>query len=556
MRRDKGAVPALLLAVGALSAALWLVAASALAQDAQSATRPAARSDAARPDTQKGDTARAPATSNRLPADSRTTQALVSGGRTLHFTATAGALPITNPQGRVLAEIAYVAYTLDGGETKQRPVTFAFNGGPGSASTWLHLGGLGPWRVPLTPAMAQPSVVPTLLVNAESWLDFTDLVFIDPVGTGFSRVVTETSPAAGGQSQGGAQPSGGGGGRGAGNREEGGPRWFWSVAGDVESFADFIQSWLKRNDRLASPKMLVGESYGGFRGPRIAHLLQRQRGVGINAMILISPVLDFESRRGGHLPIYFANLLPSIAAAALERRNVEPSRAGLKEIEDYARGDYLLDLLRGPRNTAAVDRVVARVADAAGLPVDNVRRHGGRLGAIAYMREVNGPERRVASLYDVSMTGFDPYPSAPGSRFDDPFTTGLSAPLTSAMLEIYGRLNWRVERPYEMLSNETNRGWIWSNSPSSPESISSLREVLALDPRMRTLVTHGFTDLVTPYMASELLLDQLPAYGDPARVALKVYPGGHMHYSRDGSRAALRRDAEALLGEALRQPGQ
>ena len=172
------------------------------------------------------------------------------------------------------------------------------------------------------------------------------------------------------------------------------------------------------------------------------------------------------------------------------------------------------------------------------------------------MREAYGSERRVASLYDVSMTGFDPYPTTPGSRFDDPFTTGLAAPMTSAMIELYAKLGWRVDRSYSMLSSETNRAWIWGNSPSAPEAISSMKEALSLDPRLRVLVTHGFTDLVTPYFASALQLDQIPDYGEAGRVSLIVYPGGHMHYSRDASRVALRQDAEKLLSDATRTPGQ
>ena len=538
--------------VSRLSAALLALGAAALTAIG---TFDAARGQDARPAPQRTETAprpaeaqKSPAPAARLPPDSLTSHTVNVGSRVVRFTATAGALPISNSQGRVLAEISYVAYTLDGSERRTRPVTFAFNGGPGSASTWLHLGGLGPWRLPLTAEMARPSALPTLLPNAETWLDFTDLVFIDPVGTGYSAIVTDSAAQ-------GAGASGGRGG-GSGNREEGGPRWFYSINGDVESLAEFIQSWLKRSDRLASPKMLVGESYGGFRAPRITHLLQRQRGVGINAMVLVSPVLDFESRRGGHLPLYYVKMLPSISAAAIERKGQQVSRSSLEAAEKYARGDYLLDLMRGPRDAAAVERIVGRVADLSGLSTEAVRRHGGRLGGSAYMREVYGAERKVASLYDVSMSGFDPYPSAPGSRFDDPFTTGLNAPMTSAMIELYARLGWRVDRTYTMLSSETNRAWVWSNTPSAPESISSLKEALSLDPRLRVLVTHGFTDLVTPYLASSVLLDQLPDYGEAGRVALAVYPGGHMHYSRDGSRAALRQDAERLLADTLRTPGQ
>lgn len=520
------------------------------AQRVEPAPRPAeaSKAPATTPATTPG-TATAPApTPARLPADSKTTHTLNLPGRTLRFTATVGSLPVTSSSGRVLAEIAYVAYTLDNGDLRTRPVTFAFNGGPGSASTWLHLGGLGPWRLPLTPEMARPSAVPTLQVNAETWLDFTDLVFIDPVGTGYSAIVPDAPGAAAAQAT--TARSG------PGSRDEGGPRWFYSVGGDVESLADFIQGWLKRNDRLASPKMIAGESYGGFRAPRIAHFLQRQRGVGINAMVLISPVLDFESRRAGHSPLYYVKLLPSIGAAALERKGQPVSRAALSGVESYARSEMLLDLMRGPRDTAAVDGIVRRVAEISGLPLEAVRRHGGRLTGAAYMREAYGPERRVASLYDVSMSGFDPYPTTPGSRFDDPFTTGLAAPMTSSMIELYGRLGWRLDRSYAMLSSETNRAWMWGNSPSPPESISSIRETLSLDPRLRILVTHGFTDLVTPYFASVLQLDQIPDYGETGRVSLIVYPGGHMHYSRDGSRLALRQDVEKLLSDAVRPPGQ
>ena len=517
---------------------------AATAQRAEQAPRQVegTKAEAARP---PASATPAPSTA-RLPADSRTSHTLNLPGRTLRFTATVGALPITNGSGRVLAEIAYVAYTLDNGDTRTRPVTFAFNGGPGSASTWLHLGGLGPWRLPLTPEMARPSAVPALLPNAETWLDFTDLVFIDPVGTGYSAIVPDP------QSSG--APAGARGG--AGSRDEGGPRWFYSVGGDVESLSDFMQSWLKRSDRLAAPKMIAGESYGGFRAPRIAHFLQRQRGVGINAMVLISPVLDFESRRAGHTPLYYVKLLPSIGAAALERKGQPVSRPALSAVESYARGELLLDLMRGPRDATAVDNVVRRIADISGLPLEAVRRHGGRLSGAAYMREAYGSERRVASLYDVSMTGFDPYPTTPGSRFDDPFTTGLAAPMTSAMIELYAKLGWRVDRSYSMLSSETNRAWIWGNSPSAPEAISSMKEALSLDPRLRVLVTHGFTDLVTPYFASALQLDQIPDYGEAGRVSLIVYPGGHMHYSRDASRVALRQDAEKLLSDATRTPGQ
>lgn len=553
MRRTLGVIG--LVAMLAASAVAWTLAPLGLFAQAQEAQPPPSQAAEQSKRNGKDQAASRPEASSkateRLPPDARSTHTLALDGRTLRFTATAGSIPITNSAGRTLGEIAYVAYTLDGEDPRRRPVTFAFNGGPGSASAWLHLGAMGPWRLPLIAASAAPAVPPTLQPNAETWLDFTDLVFIDPVGTGYSRLVgeaRETEEKGGRRSRrSGGEPAG---------REEGGPRYFWSIDGDVESLADFIQEWLRRADRLGSPRMLVGESYGGFRAPRIAHMLQRQRGLAVNAMVLVSPVLDFDGRRRPS-PALYANMLPSLAAATLERQGKTPSRELLSEVEAYARSDYLVDLLRGPRDKAAVDRIVAKVAHYAGLPEEAVRRHGGRVGSLAYIREMNRPDQKVASFYDASVTGYDPDPNAgSNSRFDDPFSAALRTPLTSAMVDLYtARLGWRTGTTFNLHSGRANRAWIWGNSPSPPESVTSLKEVLSLDPRFRTLIVHGFTDLVTPYAASLGIIDQLPAYGDPDRVAGTVYPGGHMFYSRDASRAAFRRDAEQLLAKTLQPQG-
>jgi carboxypeptidase C (cathepsin A) len=481
---------------------------------------------------------------HRLPPDAVTRHTVEVPRRTLHFTATPGALPITNGQGRVLAEMAYIAYALNGADPLQRPVTFAFNGGPGSASAWLHLGGLGPWRLPMNGQASSPSTAPSLVPNEETWLDFTDLVFIDPVGTGYSRVVKSGEPAEAGAS--------GGNGSANGSRESGGTRYFWSVDGDIESISDFMLNWLQKYGRIASPKILVGESYGGFRAPKIAQTLQTRHGVGLNAIVLVSPVLDFAGRRGGRTPLSYVSLLPSLAAAAIEKRGQTPTRAALAAAEDYARGEYLTDLMRGARGKAAVDRVVAKVAQFTGLPDPIVRRYGGRIDGQTYNRETNRPEGKVASMYDASITGFDPDPTAPNPRFNDPFTAALNAPMSSAMLDLYRtKLNWRPEGRYLKSNWEANRNWIWGNSPVPPESVTELRSVLALDPRLRVLVAHGFTDLVTPYLASELILDQIPDYGGEERLGTVVYPGGHMFYSRDSSRRAFREDVLKLIERSI-----
>lgn len=471
-----------------------------------------------------------------LPAEARTEHAVQIAGAEVRFTATVGALRVGNPAGRELGDIGFIAYARAGlpiDEVRRRPVVFAFNGGPGSASTWLHLGALGPWRLPLKPEQITPSATAELLVNEETWLTFADVVFIDPVGTGYSRIAEA---------------------QGAENGSESARRFFYSVNGDAESVADFIQTWLRKYERLSSPKVVVGESYGGIRAPKVVHLLDTRFGVGIGTMILISPVLDFEGRSGAST-MQFAALLPSLAASNLERQGKTPNRDALADAERYARTDYLVDLLRGPRDADAVARVAGRVSALTGLKEDTVRKLAGRVGGNAYIREVYRERELIASSYDSSVTGLDPNPYALVSRYDDPFSTGLLAPMTSAMIELYGKLEYRTDRRYLMLGADANRSWQWGNSTTPAESVSELRAALALDTQLRVLVAHGFTDLVTPYGASAMILDQLPAYGNASRVALKVYPGGHMFYARDPSRIAFRRDAQEVIVRPRDQQG-
>ena len=480
--------------------------------------------------------------SARLPQEVVTEHVVELPDRTLRFNATAGAIPITNTKGEVLAEIGYIAYTIPGMAAGQRPVTFALNGGPGSASAWLQIGTLGPWRIDMEAAAASPSAPAPLLPNAETWLDFTDIVFIDPVGTGYSKIVSDGAGKADAEDQKRRRQ-----GR-AGSREEGGPSYFWSVSGDIDSISEFIQKWVTKNDRLTSPKLLVGESYGGFRGPKIARKLFSDHGIALSALVLVSPVLDFGVRRDTNPPLAYVALLPSLAAAEMERRGEEISRDRLAQVEEYARGDYLEDLMRGPRDAAAMQRVVSRVAEITGLSDETVKRRGGRISGRTYSDEINRPNGKVASMYDASIKGLDPDPASSRRHYKDPFTTALNAPMTTAMLELYGsKLNYRTDRSYIKINGEVNRSWIWGNSLEPPESVSELMEALALDQHLRVIVMHGYTDLVTPYFASELVLDQLPAYGERQRVSNIVYPGGHMFYSRDSSRKALREDGFNLV---------
>jgi carboxypeptidase C (cathepsin A) len=461
----------------------------------------------------------------RLPPASVTVHSLDLPDRTLKFTATAGALTLIDPQGNAQAEYGFVAYTKDDANPEARPVTFAVNGGPGASSAYLHLLAVGPWRLPVASTSIVPSAPPVLVPNAETWLDFTDLVFIDPPGTGYSRVV--------------------GGGE---VRDR-----LYSVEGDVDGIAAFITRWLKERNRLASPKFFLGESYGGFRGPLVAEKLQSDQGVGLSGAVLVSPVLDFAwLTQPSQAAWIYATRLPSMAAARLEESGV-PTREALAEAERYAAGEYLVDLLRGLRDKAAVDRVSTRVAELTGLDPALVRRLSGRVEPAAFQREFKRNAGRVVSSYDTAVATADPQPSAYSARFEDPVLTALTAPLTSAVLQhLNDTLKYRVEGRYNLLNGSVNGAWRYGRGRGQPEALSELRQALALDPKLRVLVTHGFTDLVTPYFASQLLLNQLPELGPETRATLSVYGGGHMFYTRDASRRAFRDDAKRLYDDALK----
>jgi carboxypeptidase C (cathepsin A) len=461
----------------------------------------------------------------RLPADSATRHGLELPGRTLRFTATAGSLPLVEQGGQLQAEIGFTAYTLDGAEAGTRPVTFAFNGGPGASSAYLHLLVLGPWRLPLDGPSISPSGSTTLVPNAETWLDFTDLVFIDPVDTGYSRAVGSGEEVA--------------------NR-------FFGIDSDVQYLSAVVTRWLRQNDRLQSPKFIVGESYGGFRAPRIAHQLQKEIGVGVNGMVMLSPVLDFAwLTQPRHATWIHVMRLPSYVAAVEETKGAV-SREALREAERYAATDYLVDLTRGLQDKEAVARVAARVQELTGLDREVVARRAGRIDVGTFQREIGRGRGRIVSAYDAGISGFDPDPTAAFADYEDAGLAAMTAPLTSAMVtHLWQTLNWKVpDQRYNLLNGSVNGSWRWGRGRQQAESLSSLRQALALDGNLQALVVHGFTDLVTPYFASELLLRQLPAHL-AERAKLEVYPGGHMFYTREGSRAVFRADALRMYQAAI-----
>ena len=455
-----------------------------------------------------------------FPADRTVPQSIQLGGRILKYAATVGSLPVLDEKGKVIANVMFTAYTLPGAD---RPVTFALNGGPGASSVYLNLGALGPKRVQFGADGNSPSDPSALLDNPGTWLDFTDLVFIDPVGTGFSYAQLKDDDA---------------------------KKRFYNPKADVEYLSRIIFDWLVKNERLTARKFLVGESYGGFRAPRITHFLQTRLGVAMNGMILVSPYLDPVASGSGDLsPLPWVLTLPSIAAANLERQG-KLSNTAMAEIITYARTDYVADLLRGRSDPQATERIVKRVTELSGLDPTFVRRAGGRLETQAYLREVFRAEGKLGSRYDSNVAVWDPFPYSPNQRTNDPLLDSIIAPTTQAMVDFITHVvGWKYAARYNALSYEVNDLWTDGGEKGDESqrlehgSVEELRQSVAIDPKLKVLIVHGWGDLSCPFMASVLIVDQMPIMGDPNRVQVREYPGGHMFYSRGASQSAFRADA-------------
>ncbi len=490
-----------------LSIALLIAAFSAAGQDTKP---PAPAATAPAKDTEK------PAP---LPADAHVAQSIQLDGKTLHYTVTVGTLPVFD-NAKKIGEVVLTAYTVEGPE---RPVTFALNGGPGAASVFLNLGAIGPKRIQFGEEGDSPSDPANLKDNPGTWLDFTDLVFIDPIGTGFSRSMVDAAET---------------------------KRQFYSTDADIHYLSRIIYDWLLKNGRLSARKYLVGESYGGYRGPRITHYLQSQLGVAMNGMVLVSPYLNPTLNENGDIsPLPWMMSLPSIAAAHLERLHKLTPDA-MAQVIAYTRGEYVTDLLKGRSDPQAMGRLVKRVTDLTGLEEEFVRRAGGRLEIGAYLREVFREQGKIGSVYDSNVTSFDPYPFAPQQRTNDPLLESIIAPTTTAMVDFVTRVvGWKTDARYNTLSYEVNGQWDRDSQSLRGGAVPDLRQAVAADPKLRVLIAHGWNDLSCPFMGSVLTVDQMPVMGDPTRVAVQEYPGGHMFYSRTSSQAALRTQVREMFAK-------
>ena len=453
-------------------------------------------------------------------------------GSNLSYGAKAGMLPLRDAQDKMIASIFYVAYWREPQDSK-RPITFVFNGGPGAASAYLHLGAIGPKTVEVSAKGELLGPPPRLADNDASWLDFTDLVFVDPVGTGYSRA-------------------------GEGKSESD----FFGVEQDTQALADFIRLYLTDAARMTSPVFLAGESYGGFRAVTIARSLQKTGGISPSGLVLVSPALEFSLLSGeDYDPLPWALSLPSYAAVNLESKGVtgrEALASALQESERYALSDYLVALASGASQGS--DEASAKVAELTGLPPDIVRRHFARISPGTFIKEFDRAHGQVLSRYDGSVSGPDPSPSSAWPRGPDPVLDSTVPLWTSAFVQYaQDELGYKTDATYRLLNRDVRPKWDFGTSPTRQGYagvLDDIQDARATNRALEVFIGTGYTDLITPYLSPTYLVSQLTPLEGASPITIEDYAGGHMLYLRPDSRGALKKDVEAVYERALKSSPQ
>jgi carboxypeptidase C (cathepsin A) len=483
------------------------------------------------------------------PAGAETTGTWGRGRKAIQYTATAR-WTVLRKKEKPAAEIFSVSYVAEG-DDRTRPLTFVFNGGPGAASAFLHMGAVGPQRVEFPPDGTLPTVPARLVENESSWLAFSDLVFVDPVGTGFSRVI---EPEKKGDGKDGAKPE----------DAAPDPKEYFGYKRDLESLCEFMSRWLSENGRWGSPVFIAGESYGGYRVGRLARQLQEAAGIGLNGAILISPALEITSLvPTDYDTLGWVDRVPTMTAAALHHGRSRAFRKGtslekaLRAAEDFATDEYTIFLTRGAALPAKErTRILSRLADLIGLPLDVVTRAEGRITIQRFVRELLRDERKVVGLYDTTITATDPFPDRDEFGWPDPTLSGISPAYTTAVNRVLrSEIGVETDREYALLSYEVFTSW--KNDAEShafappPGATDDFRYGMALNPHMHAFITHGQYDLVTPYFTSDRLRNLMkldPQMAD--RLTVQHYGGGHMFYAWETSRHAFTAAIAAFVANA------
>jgi len=493
------------------------------------------------------DTPEKPASENPSPVDRvvQTKHTCTIGGQVINYTVTAGTMILkeesegkgdkagTAEGEKAKAAVFFIAYTRDEVADKaKRPLTFSFNGGPGSASVWLHLGLLGPRRVQMDAAgVGEMPPLPFQLVDNEfSLLDKTDLVFIDPVSTGYSRPVPGEKA-----------------------------KDFHTFKRDIESVGDFIRLYTTRNQRWTSPKFLIGESYGTTRAAGLSGYLQERCGLYLNGIMLVSSVLDFQTLEfhvGNELP--FILFLPTYTATAWYHKRLAPDlqqnlTTTLREVEAFALGEYTQALMKGDK-LAGTERtqVVEKLARYTGLSTEYIERTNLRVEIFRFTKELLRDERRTVGRLDSRFKGIDR--DAAGHNFEyDPSLSNIIGPYTATFYEyVRGELNFESDLLYEVLHPTVGQGWSYNDHENRYVYVAeTLRQAITINPNLKVFIANGYYDLATPYFATEYTFNHLGL--DPSlqnNISSAYYEGGHMMYVHLPSLAQLKRDLAAFLDRA------
>jgi carboxypeptidase C (cathepsin A) len=429
-------------------------------------------------------------------------------GKLLKYSATAGRLPIKRGDGKIEAQMFFVAYTLDGQDAAKRPLTFAFNGGPGSSTIWLHMGALGPRKVVLQPEGFMPPAPYRIEDNPYTLLDKTDLVMIDAIGTGFSRAADAEML-----------------------------KKFWGVRGDIEAFSEFIRLYITRNERWASPLYILGESYGTTRAAGIAGYLADQ-GISFNGITLLSMVLNFqtlEDNKTNDEPYIF--LLPSFTMIAGYHHKLPADLAqdmtkAREESEKFAMGDYSRALAKGDALTPEErQKVIEQVSRYTGLSKEVIDEANLRIDVGKFTHYLLIDQKLRAGRLDGRFTGPDPE-GLLDTRYYDPTSPATGPPFTS-VLNNYLRteLGYKTDMPYYTYAQERVE-WDWGSARSGfTDTASAMREAIVKNPYLKILVMEGYYDLATPYFAANYTIDHLDLPQKyRSNVSYATYDAGHMVY--------------------------
>ena len=460
-------------------------------------------------------------------------------GQTIPYKATAATIMLKNEKDEPTALVFYVAYTRsDVKDLSQRPVSFVYNGGPGSSTVWLHMGSFSPRRVMTVNADATPPAPYKLLENPYCLLDKSDLVFVDPVGTGFSHAVGKAQD-----------------------------KDFWGVDQDVKSLAQFVNTYVSRNSRWNSPKFLIGESYGTFRSAALSNYLQSHDGLYFNGIVLISSVLNLGTisfNAGEDMPYIF--YLPSYAATAWYHKVLKdrPDNLGafLDEARKYAQTDYADALIKGSRLGESEKAAVAkRVSRYTGLSEDYLVKADLRVNLPQFMKELQRSRGLTTGRLDARFSGWS-YDLLGEYAEYDPQDTSITGPFTAAFNNyVREELKFGQDKNYRTGSDEANQAWDWKHRsgenfgfPGSPNVEGDLIQAMLTNPHLQIEVENGLYDLATPFYATEYTMEHL---GLPEKlqknIHLQYYDAGHMMYLRDEDLAKLKTNIAAFVDSASKQ---